>query len=80
MDIQTLTNFFMWCMIINISIFIFWTVFLIAAPDFTYRLQTKFFPLKRETFDVIIYAFLATFKILFLFFNLVPYVALRIIG
>ena len=43
-------------------------------------LQSKWFPIPRETFDVVIYAFLGLFKIIFLVFNVVPYVALLIIG
>ncbi|MBW2201685.1 MAG: hypothetical protein JRF71_12765 [Deltaproteobacteria bacterium] len=80
MDIQTLTTFFMWCTIINGGIFILWTVFFMFAPDFVYRLQSKLFPIPRETYNVVIYAFLGLFKIVFLFFNVVPYLALLIVG
>jgi len=38
------------------------------------------FPLPRGTYNVIIYAFLGLFKIVFLVFNVVPYVVLLIIG
>jgi hypothetical protein len=34
----------------------------------------------REAFDVAIYGFLGLFKIVFIFFNLVPYLALLIVG
>jgi hypothetical protein len=34
----------------------------------------------RETFNVVIYSFLGLFKIVFLVFNVVPWVALLIIG
>ena len=80
MDIQTLTTFFMWCTIINGGIFILWTVFIMFAPDLVYRMQSKWFPIPRETFNVVIYSFLGLFKIVFLVFNVVPYVSLLIIG
>jgi hypothetical protein len=80
MDIQTLKNFFMCCTIINGSILIIWIVFSAFSPDFVYRTQNKWFPIPRETFNVIIYSFLGLFKIFFLVFNVVPYVALLIIG
>ena len=80
MDIQTLTAFFMWCTIINGGIFILWTVFSTFAPDFVYRTQSRWLPVSRETFNVVIYAFLGLFKIVFLVFNVVPYVALLIVG
>jgi len=80
MDIQTLTTFFMWCTVINASIFIFWTVFLLFAPDLVYRIQSKWFPIPRETYDVVIYSFLGFFKVVFLVFVVVPYVALLIVA
>ncbi|PLX86345.1 MAG: hypothetical protein C0617_01690 [Desulfuromonas sp.] len=80
MDIQTLTAFFMWCSILNGGLLALWTVFCVFAPDLVYRTQRRWFPIPRETWDVVIYYFLGMFKIVFLVFNLVPYVALRIIG
>jgi len=78
MDIQTLTTFFMWCTIINGGIFVLWTVFSMLAPDFIYRTQSKWLPIPRETFNVVIYSFLGLVKVVFVFFNLTPYVALLI--
>jgi len=80
MDIGMLTNFFMWCTIINGSIYILWAIFLVFVPDFVYRIQSKFFPISRETYNVVIYSFLGAFKLFFMFFNVVPYVSLLIIG
>ena len=80
MDIQTLTTFFMWCTIINGGIFVLWTVFTMFAPDFIYRTQSKWLPIPRESFNVIIYSFLGLVKVVFFFFNVVPYVALLIMS
>lgn len=80
MDIQILTSFFMWCTIINGGILIFWTLFCAFAPDLVYRIQSTFFNIPRETFDIIIYSFIGLVKIAFLMFNLIPYLALLIIG
>lgn len=80
MDIQTLTTLLMWCTIINGGIYVLWVVFLTFAPDLVYRIQSKWFPIPRETFNVVIYSFLGSFKIIYLFFNVVPYLALLIVG
>ena len=80
MDIQTLTKFFMWCIIINGSLLVLWTTVCILVPDLLYRTQSKWFPIPRETFNVVIYSFLGLFKIVFLIFNVVPYIALLIVG
>ena len=79
MDTQTLTAFFMWCTIINASILVLWSGFSIFAPDWVYQSQRKWFPIPRETFDVVIYCFIGLFKVIFLVFNLAPYVALLIV-
>ncbi len=80
MDLQTLTMFFMWCTIINGGFLILWVAFCALAPDLVYRTQKMWFPMPRETFNVVIYSFLGLFKIFFLVFNIVPYVALLIVG
>ena len=80
MDTEAVTSFFMWCTIIDGALLLFWTAMLILAPDVVYRTQNRFFPISRETFNVVIYAFLGVFKIVFLAFNLVPFVALMIVG
>jgi Family of unknown function (DUF6868) len=80
MDIQTLTSFFMWCSIINGGILILWIGICMFAPDLVYRTQSLWFSIPRATFDVVIYAFIGLFKIFFLVFNLVPYLALLLIG
>jgi len=76
---QTVTTFFMWCTIIDGSLLVLWTTMCIVAPDVVYRMQSKWFPIPREIFNVVIYSFLGLFKIVFLVFNVVPYVALLII-
>ena len=80
MDIQTLTTFFMWCTIINGALLTLWTIMFIFAPDLVYHTQSRWFPIPRETFNVVFYSFLGLFKIVFLVFNVVPYVALLIVG
>ncbi len=80
MDIQTLTDYYMRCTIINAGLFMYWATVCTLAPDFVYRKQSRWFPISRQTFDVAIYGFLGLFKIVFIVFNLVPYVALSIVG
>ena len=54
MEIESLTIFFMWCTLINVGLFTFWMIFLVAVPGLVYRIQTRFFPLTREKYDVVI--------------------------
>ncbi|SHJ04921.1 hypothetical protein SAMN02745165_01408 [Malonomonas rubra DSM 5091] len=80
MDMTKLTDFFMWCSIINGGLMIYWFLICMLAPDLIYKLQNRFFPMPREVFVPVLYGFLGLFKIFFLVFNLVPYLALLIIG
>lgn len=79
MDIHTLTNFLMWCTIINGGLLIFWAVMLLAVPNFVYRSQRRFFPGSQEQFQLAMYGFLGLFKTFVLIFNFVPWMALLII-
>jgi hypothetical protein len=79
MTLNMLTEFFMWCSILNCGCLIYITVFCIWAPDWLYRVQCTFFSISREQFDLMIYAFIGLFKLCFIVFCLVPYLALLII-
>ena len=80
MDIQTVTTFFMWCTIMNGVLLVFWSTIFILFPDLVCRIQSKWFPIPRETFNVVLYSFLGLFKIIFLAFNVMPYLALLIVA
>lgn len=80
MDMQALTNFFMWCTILNGGLLVFWSFFIILMPDLVYRLQSTVFPIPRETYNVVMYCFLGFFKLIVIVFNVVPYIALLIAG
>ena len=78
MDIHILCVFFMWCTIINAGFLVFSSLILAFAGEWIYRLHAKLFPMPRETFNAVIYSFIGLYKIVFLVFNLVPYMALLI--
>jgi len=80
MDIQTLTTFFMWCTILNYALLSLSSLFCLCASDWVYRIHSKWFSISREVFNVAIYSFLGLYKILVFVFNLIPYIALLIIG
>ncbi|MGY8870549.1 MAG: DUF6868 family protein [Pseudomonadales bacterium] len=79
MDIETLKHFFMWCSVINAVLLILWTCIFMLAPDLVYRTQRHFFAVTRQQFDIVFYAFLGLFKLFFIVFSLVPYLALLIL-
>ena len=80
MDVQRLIGFFKWCSIINGGLLALTFLMMVGIPDLVYKIHASLFSLTREFFDSAMYAFLGLYKILFLVFNLIPYVALRLIN
>ena len=80
MDIQMLTAFFMWCTIINGALLFLSAILFALAPGCMYRMQSRWYTVPQETFNTTYYSFLGAFKLLFIIFNVTPYVALLIIA
>lgn len=81
MDIPKLSRFLLWCTVINAAVLIVaFAVFALGGTEFAYRLHGRWFALPPETFGAIVYMFLGAYKIAILVFNLVPYLALRIVA
>ena len=82
MTIAELTTFLGWCTVINSGLLFFWGIVLAAVPDLAYQLQIRFTTknMERKEWDLIMYGFLAVFKILVVVFNLVPWIALKMMA
>jgi len=80
MTIEILRNVLAWCTVVNFGLLLWWFMFFALAHDWLYRLHNRWFKLPEEKFDAIHYAGMAFFKICIFVFNLVPYLALRIVG
>jgi hypothetical protein len=80
MDIETIRAFFMWCTIINGSLFILSFMMTAYAGDWVYRISSVWYRIPRDMFNVVIYCFIGLFKLFVIVFNVVPYLTLLIIG
>jgi hypothetical protein len=80
MTLETVRAVFAWCTAINLGLFIWWFLFFVWAHDWMYRLHGRWFKITVEKFDALHYAGMALFKMAILLFNLVPYLAMRIVG
>lgn len=69
-----------WCTVINYSLVFLWFVLLAFAREWMYRLHGDWFTLSIEQFSLVHYAGMALYKIGILLLNLVPYVALHLVG
>jgi hypothetical protein len=80
MTVEIIRDVLAWCSVINMGLLLFWVLWLKLAHDFVYRIHGKWFKLPVERFDAIHYAGMLFFKICIFLFNIVPYLALRIVG
>lgn len=80
MEIDTIRTFFMWCTLLNGGFLTLSSIIYLFAGDWVFQMHSKWFPISREAFNVAIYCFIGFFKIMFLLFNLVPYLALVIVA
>ena len=81
MTIEFIREVLGWCMVINFGILLWWFLWIRLAHDWVYLLQKKWFikQLSEEHFNTFNYAGLGLFKAGIILFNLVPYIALRIV-
>ena len=80
MTVEIIRDVLAWCAVINFSVLLLWFMVFSLAHDWLYSVHGKWFTLSEERFDAIHYAGMAFFKLCIFLFNLVPYLALRIVG
>lgn len=80
MNLETAREFLGWCIIINIAFATLWFLMMGCCRNWIFSIHSRWFKMHRETFNVIHYAGIGAYKIAIFFFNLVPYIALHIVG
>jgi hypothetical protein len=80
MSLEVLRSFFLWCTVINYGILLVWFLLFTLVGDWFQRLHGRWFRLSSDQFDTLHYVGMSVYKIGILLFNLVPYVALCIVG
>jgi hypothetical protein len=80
MSMVMVQDVLLWCVIINYGVLLVWFLVFLLAHNWMYRLHGRWFHLSVEQFDALHYAGMALYKIGILLFNLVPYIALWIVG
>jgi hypothetical protein len=79
MSIDIVRDALLWCTVINYSVLVVWCLFFVLPHARLNRIWGRWFRLTAEQFDTINFAGIALYKLGILLFNLVPYVALRIV-
>ena len=80
MTIVTARSALLWCTLINYALLLVWVVLMALPHAWLRRIWAKWFRLSDEQFDAINFAGIVFYKVLIILFNMVPYVALLIVG
>jgi len=80
MGIEFARDMLLWCMAINYAVLVVWFLVFTQAHGWLFRLHTRWFRLSEAQFDGLHYGGMAAYKVGILLLNLVPYIALRIVG
>lgn len=75
-----LTDLLGWCSLINGLLLLVSSLYLSQAGNQAYQIQRRLFAITRDQFTVLAYGFLGLYKLLWLVFNIVPYLALKLIA
>jgi len=78
MDIDTLTTFLGWCSVINIGFLILALVLWVPLKNSVSKFGASLFDVTEEDIKRIFLRKLMLYRLLFFFFNIVPYVALKL--
>jgi hypothetical protein len=80
MSIEVVRGALLWCVIINFGLLAVWSLLFVLPHEWLYRLWRRWFRLSTEQFDTVNFAGIVLYKVGILLFNLVPYIALRIVA
>ena len=79
-EYSAITTFLGWCTVINIGLYAFSALMIVLFGRFTKRMHRLLFTLDEKTLDTLYFNFLGHYKLAIFLFNLVPYLALKIMG
>ena len=80
MNLEVARRFLLWCTVINYGVLLAWFLAFVFAHDVMHRMHGRWFRLSRDQFDALHYAGMSVYKIGILLLNLVPLVALCVLG
>ncbi|SIO66734.1 hypothetical protein SAMN05444166_8200 [Singulisphaera sp. GP187] len=79
MNIEVVRGVLLWSTIINYGVLVLWALLFLFARDWMHRLG-RWYRMTAEQMDLIQLAGMTFYKIGIILFNLVPYIALRIVA
>jgi hypothetical protein len=80
MDIKIVRKTLLWCAVINCGVLLWWGLYFTLAHDWMHRFAGAWFNVTVAQFDAINFAGILFYKIAIILFNVVPCIALYIVG
>ncbi len=80
MNIRMVRKALLWCAIINYGLLLWWCLYFMLAQDWMHQVAGAWFHISAEQFDAINFAGILFYKIAIVLFNIVPCIALYIVG
>ena len=80
MSLATARSVLLWCMLINLGGLMLWGLLIVLPHGWSHRLWGRWLRISPEQFDTVNFAGLLFYEILIFVFNVVPYLALLIVG
>lgn len=78
MNIEILRTFFGWMTAINLVLYIWTAIMCMCAKGWIQRIHGKWFGLTPEAINAFLYGYLGVYKVAFIMFAFVPWLALTI--
>lgn len=76
----TLETFFFWCMLINFGVlFLAWFAYLFFH-ELIYKVHGRLFHISKESFDLVFFSLMISYKSAIFLFNVAPWIALNIMN
>lgn len=79
MNIEQVSNFLLYCTVINFALLWLWALLYLLPHGWWYGAAQRMFRLSAEQLDAISLAGMILYKLGILLFNLAPYLALRLL-
>ena len=80
MTLELTREFLGWCVLIKFGLLLYWSLMLMFARNWVYRMHSRFLPVDVDRFNAIHYAGIAFYKIGIFVFLFVPWIVLHIMG
>ncbi len=78
MNIVIMREFFGWMTLINLALFTWTTLMCMVMRGLIQQMHGKMFGLSHEAISAFLYGYLGIYKVFFITFNLIPWIALVI--